>query len=514
MFIPDKDQPVSSCCHPKRDLAVSMVVALLYGEFLLCFVKWRHIFEIDPDEGYNLIKALLMHRGFVFFDQIWSDQPPFFSYVLWMALKTFGWDVNVGRMVTIAFVSLMIFGIFDTVRRKYGFAAAAGAVLFLIVSRRFIGTSTAIMLGLPALSMAVMSIWAMVIWTENCRAGWLLVSGAFFGISVSIKLFTLFIVPIILFCIVLYGTARHHANELKKSLNHIALYMASFTVVALILFYPAWSSHNFWQLIASHACVKFDPDNMLGITPGRIFKKDKIIMLLSILGLLYTLKYRNVVGTIFGLWLLAAWAVLLSHYPIWYHHAYLVLIPASVLAGSLAHYVETGLRESGWEKGQAKAMAFLLVFLYVGSYPCIKHKRRLHYIRPKHFSLDSRDLMVTEVIKKYAGDRHTMITSRQMYAFRTGHIVPPFLSVTSHKRYEAGLLDAQAILDCIKSYDAEQVILSSRWPKELNQAVKTAISKQYVQVYSDVQNRNVEVFVRKDLSNPNGLQGDRTAMKQ
>ncbi len=513
MFIKDKDQPVSSH-HHRHDLAVSVVVALLYSGFLLYFVRWRHIFEMDPDEGYNLIKALLLHRGFDFFDQIWSDQPPFFSYVLWMALKTFGWDVNVGRMVTIAFVSLMIFGIFDTVRRKYGFASAAGAVLFLVVSRRFIGTSTAIMLGLPALSMAVMSIWAMVVWTENRRAVWLLVSGAFFGISISIKLFTLFIVPIVLICIALYGTDKLDANGVKKSLTHIALYVAFFTAVALILFYPAWSSHNFWQLIASHAHVKSNPDNMLGITPGRIFKKDKIIMLLSMLGLLYTLRYRNVVGTVFGLWLIAAWAVLLFHYPVWYHHAYLVLIPASVLAGSLAHYAETGLRQSGWKKAQARAVAFFLVFLYVGSYPCIKQKRRIYFISPRHFSLDSRDMLVTEAVKKYAGNRHIMVTSRQMYAFRTGYIVPPLLSVTSHKRYEAGLLDAQTILDCIKSYDVEQVILSSRWSQKLNQAVKMAISKQYVKVYSDANNRNVEIFVRKDLSHPDGLKGDRTAMKQ
>ncbi|HET9953991.1 MAG TPA: hypothetical protein VFQ61_05790, partial [Polyangiaceae bacterium] len=63
----------------------ALAVTLTYWALSYGFTRFRDIFEIDPDEGNNLIKALLLDRGHAFLTEIWSDQPPLFPHLLWGA---------------------------------------------------------------------------------------------------------------------------------------------------------------------------------------------------------------------------------------------------------------------------------------------------------------------------------------------------------------------------------------------------------------------------------------------
>src|SRR4051794_5789212 len=51
------------------------LVVLLLG--LTC-----NAFQYDTDEGLNLMKSLLQLRGHHLYSEIWSDQPPLFTYIL------------------------------------------------------------------------------------------------------------------------------------------------------------------------------------------------------------------------------------------------------------------------------------------------------------------------------------------------------------------------------------------------------------------------------------------------
>jgi len=49
---------------------------------LFFFFPFLERFKLDPDEGFNAIKGLLLVRGYPLYSEIWSDQPPFFTYLI------------------------------------------------------------------------------------------------------------------------------------------------------------------------------------------------------------------------------------------------------------------------------------------------------------------------------------------------------------------------------------------------------------------------------------------------
>ena len=243
-------------------LITSITIALICAAFLVFDVNWMHTYEFDPDEGYNVIKALMLEDGFKLYNEILSDQPPAFTYILWLAFKVFGWDINVGRLVVIAFVSLMVFGIYDSVRRLYGVPAALAAIIFLIVSYKFTWVSVFVMLGQPSLAMAVMSGWGLVVWYMQRSTVFLLLSGACLGMSISMKLFTLFIAPIALFCIILFGKNLPYRKTQKLIINQLTLWLIAFTVSVLFFLSPALVSDIPAQLVTAHTSPLVEVDHI------------------------------------------------------------------------------------------------------------------------------------------------------------------------------------------------------------------------------------------------------------
>ncbi len=152
-------------------------------------------FSLDTDEGINAIKALLLEHGYRLYDPVWNDQPPPFTHLLRGWFRLFGWDLVSGRLLTLLFAALLVFAIYDLVRRCWSHGAALVAVLLLLSSTYFIALSVALMIGLPSLACAMLSLWALVRWRSADRWGWLFASAMLMSGSLGIKLFTAFLVP-------------------------------------------------------------------------------------------------------------------------------------------------------------------------------------------------------------------------------------------------------------------------------------------------------------------------------
>jgi len=92
-----------------------------------------------------------------------------------------------------------------------------------------------------------------------------------------------------------------------------------------------------------------------------------------------------------------------------------------------------------------------------------------------------------------------MVTSRQIVAFRTKSFIPPSLAVTSRKRFWSDLLTAKDIIREIEKNDVEQIVLNKRWKKPVRQKIKKAIRGKYKKVHRNKRNRELEVFIRRDV---------------
>ena len=75
-----------------------------------CMCLKTNNFELNPDEGGNLMKALLVGRGHPLYLETWSDQPPLFTHALVLLFKLTGPSVESGRLLVVLSSGLLLWG--------------------------------------------------------------------------------------------------------------------------------------------------------------------------------------------------------------------------------------------------------------------------------------------------------------------------------------------------------------------------------------------------------------------
>ena len=85
-------------CGPKSVLGLLAIAWLLNQKF----PKLIDHYSFHPDEGFNLIKGMLIAKGFRLYSDIWSDQPPLLSYIFAGLYRIFGNAVPVYRAFVLA----------------------------------------------------------------------------------------------------------------------------------------------------------------------------------------------------------------------------------------------------------------------------------------------------------------------------------------------------------------------------------------------------------------------------
>ena len=107
----------------------------------------------------------------------------------------------------------------------------------------------------------------------------------------------------------------------------------------------------------------------------------------------------------------------------------------------------------------------------------------------------ARQLEVDAAIRKRAPQARTVVTSKQIRAFRLGLVVPPELAVTSAKRYRTGQLSARSVARIVTERRPDVVILDNRWPPPVRRALLAAVADGYRLVYENRRAGDVEVYV-------------------
>ena len=112
----------------RLDGARPVLFAGAFVTAVLSLTSFLDVYEFDPDEGNNLIKALLLDRGYGF-GEIWSDQPPLHTYLLAMVFNLVGWEVAYGRVLTLLFAGLLVFAVYHCAKSEFGHVAGCLALL-------------------------------------------------------------------------------------------------------------------------------------------------------------------------------------------------------------------------------------------------------------------------------------------------------------------------------------------------------------------------------------------------
>ena len=102
-------------------------------------------------------------------------------------------------------------------------------------------------------------------------------------------------------------------------------------------------------------------------------------------------------------------------------------------------------------------------------------------------------LRVLDTMNQYAGQTSWIMTDMPMYAFRVGRPVPPNLATFSQKRLSTGSLTETDILDAMREYQPEQVLIA----RFAIPALEEYLQENYTQILSAEYFR---LFLRSDLA--------------
>ncbi len=417
--------------------AVLAALALLI--WVSAILPWWQIYMMDPDEGINLGKAALVARGIPPYGAMWNDQPPVLTYLLAALQWMLPYNVAAARALILAMAGLMVWSLYRICYRAGGHPAGIIATLLLATSPLLIELSASVMIGLPAIALAVVAfdITSSPIRPTVVRG---LIAGVVMALSLQTKLFTFTALPALLLMGWMVADGGR-VERIKLVIAMIAGCGAAFLLITLISGEPL-----FQQLVGTHMSGTIRQSyNLMGSLNAiwLVLQQHQPLLVATLLGVAIGLPTFVRHGWAPLLWLLVATASLAGHVPIWPHQVLLLIVPLAWLGGIgwggaivvyrkpllLAAPVAALLAWSGWA-GATTASA--------------------------RAPNDQVGPIVSASFARFAGLGNIVASDIGMDAFRAGLFVPPELAVFSMKRRIQGALTEQEIVAVLESYKPSQ----------------------------------------------------------
>lgn len=466
-----------------------LVPALFFGFAAIC-MPLNQVVQFSSDEGLELIKASLYSDGFSLYTQIWNDQPPLLTVLLAHWFGLFGESILAARLLILSFATLLVWSFCQTIQIYLGRLPALISTLFLVVSCKFLQLSVSVMFGLPALALAMLSIYTLSLYQRKSHKGLVVMSGGLLGLSLQTKLFTGFIIPLLIVELLGFGTGKYNQKKTQGRLSSLLLWLGSliaiFTVIGLLL-----HSLNYEQLLQANfgqnVKAVFQSDSLYtAILP--MILQDTDYVLLAIVGISVILAKKQWEKKFPLVWLVIVILLLLNQKPVWYHYYLLISIPLTWLAAYGAISVFKFLQQERWDSNfqplKIKKL-FLPIFAAVLlTLSIIGIPVKMAVVQIENHTAMAEQQLNTEVVDlllKYKQSTQWVFTDMPIYAFYTGLRVPPEIAVFSKKRLFSGNLTANKLFLILETYHPEQIVLG-RFPeihRELSSYIREKYSKSY-----------------------------------
>ena len=439
---------------------------------MVLFFPFRYRFEFNPDEGINAIKAMMNIKGYQLYTETWSDQPPIFTMLLTLCFRVFGLSIPAGRGLELLFSAAILWMGIQYLRQFWGNIHAIFGILTIILLPYYLILSVSILIGLPAIALALLSFYALSLWHKYGDVKWLILSAIAFGLSIMTKAFTAILGPVFLSGIVLSGWMEYRQHrDWMKACKPSAVWLTIFSVTVGSILLIVVKPENVFQLIQVHLAagdsvlLRAYTDNRNLIFLSR-FKDSLHILILAFIGGIAAFRSRSWTAMYLVAWVGIGFISLYANVPFWHHQQLLVTIPAAILA---AIAIGEGLSELQKSLQQRKRNGLGIavgVFIWVLAviFMATSLPPAVQQLELKFPNLRAQPLEITEdeeilaLMSEYAHLTNWVYTDRPMFAFRTQLSVPPHLAVLSKKRIAAGVLTEDQILEILEEYEPEQVL--------------------------------------------------------
>jgi hypothetical protein len=422
--------------YSARKLLILILVVYVFA-FILLLNNFQFVFS--GDEGFNLMKVQLLNKGYQLYVDIWSDQPPLYPFML----KTFNIlssnQIFNARLLTLSLTSAFLFVFWESINSQYNERVANIGLAVLIAAPIFSEASISIMAGWNSIIFSFFGCHILHKWDSDHRKYSLLVtSSILFLISVSIKIFTLFV----FFLAVIFVVFQSQKKDDHPLKNLITFIMPWLILTPLILIY---FNVDFTQLIDNHIKAYSAKELSKG-SLGKYLVNNKyllIVLIISFIGIFYSAKEKSNSLLTSG-WLTLSVLIYLIHKPFWGHHYLIILVPSTIYAAFFLNKIF---------KKDRYLVLFLAIIFMVGT------TKSYSSFLSRKITKESLELVNYLKTNTQTGE---MIFANNIYlASLSSNTVPPYFAAFSNKRIATKLLTEDMVNESILINQYKLILISN-----------------------------------------------------
>ncbi len=419
-----------------------LLIFLLLFSLVPILSPFPHVFEYSSDEGTNLMKAVLLGQGVPLYEDIISDQPPLFTVMLSFWIKVFSHSVFHARVLILIFSMLLIVVLYRLVKYDWGKLGALSACVFLVLSAYYLRLSVSILIGLPALALAMLSLYFVFLYRRHLSLWMVILSGILFAISTQTKFFTMFLLPLILI-------------KLSKKRLPLITWFGSFSVVygfIMLVFFKGNLSAISEQLFQPHL-QEFNLSCNNFAVMWQMLMTDFDIALLAVVGIICIIAHKKWSALFPVGWIIISTIILWNHRPVWRHHYLLISIPLCWLAG---------IGFAGFMQNRKKVLP-VFRWLMIVVIAIVVLRMPAKYLRMKRsvdVPLNSGKEEMLKVIQTYQPHVNWMTTDNSIFAFYADIGIPPELALVTRKRNFLSETQQEYFIQQLKKYKPELIVWS------------------------------------------------------
>ncbi len=472
------------------------ILPLGFGAVLFLAVPLRTALELSTDEGYELMKAMLVSRGHPLYASVWSDHPPVFTQLLALLFRTFEPSAYVGRLLILCFAVALVWTLSKLVSRSFGWVGGLTATVLIASSSTFLEQSVAPMIELPAITLALASVLAASAYCSTRRLAWLVLSGALFGCALQVKLTSATLLPALT---VAYLSSRPVWPDHLRDLAVWCGAVISISGLIVAVFYQPHTVSEFWASHFSTVTSAALPVRY-AFRPGVFFSDARALSVATMLGvaLLASKRRRDVLcpAVLFGTVLAIHW----RHRPYWYYYDLHFAVPMAWLgaAGIVGWYgllrndrAKSWIRRSPARLASAWLAYSLVIVLTVVDAPRLiwNQVRRLH-----NAPLATQTPLVA-ALRRRAPTTKWAFADRPIYPFWAGLPVPPEMAGVPFKRIWSGSVTEETVYESWEKYKPDEILLLNTLAGWESRAVLSAYLRDHYEL--DIDASNAKLFRRR-----------------
>lgn len=465
-------EPLLGLMHwrPKAEV-LEWLVPLSVGVGLCALVPLGAALQFGTDEGYELMKALLVSLGHPLYREVWNDQPPLHTELLALLFRIFGPSAYAGRLLSVGFAMVLVWSLYKLVSARSGRLAGLLAVALLASSGFFLQLSVSVMLELPAIALALAAAWAWTRYVGGNGRWWLKCSGLLFGCALQVKLTAAIVLPALAADFLFNRPSGNRETDLSAepgrwTRSHEALLWCSTALAAFGLILAAfycrdtlpvfWASHfstGTSNAVASEGYA-FRPESILD---------DMALAVPAVAGLLLLgCKCRRDLLLPTAL-LAAALAIHLWHRPYWHYYGLHFAIPLAWLGGvGIVEWFRLLWNQETRIPLLAKlglAFRYLAWSLVVSLVITLAPENLWNEVLRLKAARLAEEEGTVAALRQRAEGTPWVFTDQTVAAFWAGLPVPPELAVIPSKRIWSGQISRAAILESLERYQPRLVLL-------------------------------------------------------